>query len=102
MAFGISRKELHRWKHEIDLGNIAFLTHFWLDDRFPNSHCVTKVGCKDTNKLAQWGTRYGLKREWIHHYKQYPHFDLMGNIQMSILKEYGLEDHIERFKIQKT
>lgn len=101
MAFGISRKELHKWKYDIDQGNISFLTHFWLDDRFPDSHCVTKVGCNDIEKLAKWGAHYGLKKELIHHYKHYPHFDLMGTTQMNILKEYGLDDHIERFKLHK-
>ena len=47
MAFGISRKELTEWKQAIDQGKIAFITHYWLDERFPGINTVTKVGCKD-------------------------------------------------------
>ncbi len=99
MAFGISRQELLKWKKDVERGNIAFLTHFWLDNRFPTSHSVTKVGCKDIDKLAEWGMNYGLKREWIHHYKHFPHFDLLGETQMKVLKDYGLHEHIKRFKL---
>ena len=99
MAFGISRKELIKWKEEVQKGEISFLTHFWLDDRFPNSHCVTKVGCKDIEKLANWGKKFGLNKDWIHHYDNYPHFDLLGEIQLKILKFYGLDDHIKRFNL---
>jgi hypothetical protein len=101
MAFGISRKELVRWKEAVDRGEISFLTHFWIDDRFPNSHCVTKAGCKDIEKLANWGAQFGLKKEWIHYNEKYPHFDLLGDIQLKILKHYGLDDQIKRFKLHK-
>ena len=37
MAFGITRKELGRWKRDVSEGKIAFLTHYWLDDRFPEA-----------------------------------------------------------------
>ncbi|PGT81335.1 MULTISPECIES: hypothetical protein [Bacillaceae] len=99
MAFGISRSELTRWKEEVEKGEISFLTHFWLDERFPTIHCVTKVGCSDINKLKNWGASFGLKKEWIHFYKEYPHFDIMGETQLRILKHYGLNDHIVRFKL---
>jgi hypothetical protein len=99
MAFGISRKELVQWQEEVTRGEISFLTHFWLDDRFPESHCVTKAGCKDLKKLADWGTQFGLKKEWIHHNELYPHFDLLGKIQVKVLNHYGLDDHIKRFKL---
>ncbi|GER70267.1 hypothetical protein BpJC7_15700 [Weizmannia acidilactici] len=55
MAFGIKRKQIQEWKAAIDRGEIAFLTHFWLDDRFPEAKSVTKVGCNDLGKLAEWG-----------------------------------------------
>ncbi|MFV2045773.1 hypothetical protein ACEWK1_00210 [Metabacillus sp. YM-086] len=99
MAFGISRSELTRWKEEVEKGEISFLTHFWLDDRFPTIHCVTKVGCADINKLKKWGASFDLKQEWIHFYKEYPHFDIMGETQLKVLKHYGLNDHIARFKL---
>ncbi|WP_226665374.1 hypothetical protein [Metabacillus litoralis] len=101
MAFGISRNELTKWKKDVLRGEIAFLTHFWVDDRFPNSHCVTKVGCHDIEKLVNWGKQFGLKKEWIHHYDQFPHFDLLGEKQFEILKHYDLEDHIDKFNIHQ-
>jgi hypothetical protein len=101
MAFGISRTELTKWKQEVERGDISFLTHFWLDERFPSIHCVTKVGCQDIEKLAKWGASFGLKKEWIHIYKEYPHYDLMGETQLTILRHYGLEDHIKKFKLHK-
>lgn len=95
MAFGIKRQDLNRWKEKIDQGEIAFLTHYWLDDRFPGCKTVTKVGCKDLDKLANWGKKYDLKREWIdQRQKGYSHFDLLGEIQVKILKKEGLFDHI--------
>ncbi|TXC91773.1 hypothetical protein FS935_05140 [Metabacillus litoralis] len=100
MAFGITRQELTNWKKDVIQGEIAFLTHYWLDDRFPDSHCVTKVGCANVEKLAKWGSQFGLKKEWIHHYDLFPHFDLLGEKQFLILKHYGLEDHIKKFKLK--
>lgn len=95
MAFGIKRKELNEWKQKIDSGEIAFLTHYWLDDRFPGFRTVTKVGCNDLEKLAQWGKRYGLKKEWIDHRRDgYSHFDLIGEKQKEILLKEGLIEHI--------
>ena len=95
MAFGIKRHELIEWKRKIDGGEIAFLTHYWLDDRFPGYTTVTKVGCHDLEKLAQWGMKYGLKKEWIDHRRDgYSHFDLIGPKQKDILKKEGQFEHI--------
>ncbi|MDR7001709.1 hypothetical protein [Neobacillus niacini] len=95
MAFGIRRDELNEWKRKIDRGEIAFLTHYWLDDRFPGDKTVTKVGCNDLEKLAEWGRKYGLKKEWIDHRKDgYSHFDLLGERQKEILQTEGLLKHI--------
>ncbi len=80
---------------KIDQGEIAFLTHFWLDDRFPDSKTVTKVGCSDLEKLIQWGRQYGLKPEWLDIRQDgYSHFDLLGQKQREILTNEGLIDHI--------
>ncbi|KAB7671116.1 hypothetical protein [Bacillus sp. B1-b2] len=93
MAFGIKRSDVKRWKEEIDQGNIAFLTHYWLDDRFPGCKTVTKVGCSDLAKLADWGKQHGLKKEWIHHRKDgYSHFDLLGDTQKRILEKEGISN----------
>ena len=54
MAFGVKREELQRWKQDVEAGKIAFLTHYWIDDRFPGCNTVTKVGCCDLEKLAKW------------------------------------------------
>jgi hypothetical protein len=95
LAFGITKEELRRWKNDIESGKIAFLTHYWLDDRFPGCKTVTKVGCNDIEKLKKWGEKYGLKPEWIHMRKDgYSHFDLLGEKQIEILEKEGLEDHI--------
>lgn len=86
MAFGIKREELREWKKKIDRGEIAFLTHYWVDDRFPGCKTVTKVGCKDLTILAEWGLKYGLKKEWIHIRQDgYSHFDLIGEKEKEIL-----------------
>ncbi|PLR78581.1 hypothetical protein CU633_04965 [Bacillus sp. V3-13] len=94
MAFGINRQELQEWKKKIAAGEIAFLTHYWLDERFPGCNTVTKVGCSNIGKLAKWGAKYNLKPEWIHHRKDFPHFDLLGSRQVEILKAEGLFEHI--------
>lgn len=91
MAFGIKRADVEKWKQQIDDGQIAFLTHYWLDDRFPGCTTVTKVGCSDLTKLIEWGMQYGLKEEWIHHRKDgYSHFDLLGDTQKRILQKEGI------------
>lgn len=101
MAFGIKRHELVEWKLKIEAGDIAILTHYWQDPRFPGATSVTKVGCLDIVSLAEWGTRYGLKEEWIDHKEGYPHFDLFGEIQERVLREEGMEDQYIRFVYKK-
>jgi hypothetical protein len=95
MAFGIKRMELNEWKRKIDHGEIAFLTHYWLDPRFPGYKTVTKVGCADLEKLAEWGKKHQLHPNWIHHRRDgYSHFDLIGEKQRDILLKEGLQEHI--------
>lgn len=98
MAFGIKRKELTWWKEKVKNGEIAFLTHYWEDPRFPAATSVTKVGCNDIDRLIQWGKQYGLKKEWIH-YTTYPHFDLFEERQREILYKEKMFDHIRRFNL---
>lgn len=97
MAFGITKADIRKWKSDIDAGKIAFLTHYWLDDRFPACKTVTKVGASDLNQLILWGKQYGLKPEWIHHRKDgYSHYDLLGDKQIEIMRLEGKEEHIWR------
>ena len=96
MAFGITKTELNNWKQAIDQGQIAFLTHYWLDDRFPDCNSVTKVGCCDLAKLAKWGKKYQFKERWIHHRRDgYSHFDLLGDKQLEVLAKEGLLDQVK-------
>ncbi|MDR7072273.1 hypothetical protein [Fictibacillus barbaricus] len=97
MAFGINKHELKNWKKEVRAGNIAFITHFWMDPRFPGEKSVTKVGCNDLNKLTLWGERHGLKAEWIHKREAYPHFDLIGDKQRLIMKKEGRFNELKKF-----
>jgi hypothetical protein len=97
MAFGIKRDELIAWKEAVSNGEIAFLTHYWIDERFPGCKTVTKAGCSDIEKLSRWGKRYGLKREWIDMRDDYPHFDLFGKHEREILLNEGLSAQLERF-----
>ncbi len=91
MAFGIKRHELAEWKAKIRKGEIAFLTHYWIDERFPGCKTVTKAGCRDIGKLAEWGRKYGLSPEWIDNRKpEYPHFDLFGMKQEEVLEKEGI------------
>ncbi|NBJ69911.1 MULTISPECIES: hypothetical protein [Clostridia] len=99
MAFGISRKELTTWKQKVKAGEVAFLTHFWLDERFPDCNTVTKVGCIDIQKLALWGKSYDLPPEWIDQKDGFPHFDLFGEKQKYILEQEGEWQQIERFQL---
>ena len=101
MAFGITRSELINWKLQVSQREIAFLTHFWHDKRFPHYSTVTKVGCSSVEKLIQWGKQHELSSEWIHHGK-YPHFDLMGKRQYIILLNEGLTNHIEKFNLMEN
>lgn len=97
MAFGIKRTELESWKKAVRRGDIAFLTHYWLDERFPGCNTVTKVGCSEIDRLINWGTQYGLKPEWIDYKKSYPHFDLFGHFQVTIMQKEGMLDQLQRF-----
>lgn len=99
MAFGIDRKEILRWKNEINAGKIAFLTHYWIDNRFPGCTTVTKVGCKNVDQLISWGEPYGLMPQWIDHKLNYPHFDLFGEKQSEILRKEKQWEQIERFRL---
>lgn len=97
MAFGIKRDELHQWKKQVADGEIAFLTHYWVDERFPGCKTVTKAGCKDLEKLAEWGRKYGLKAEWMDLRGNYPHFDLFGEQQQRIMAAEGMSKQLEKF-----
>ena len=97
MAFGIKRDELMAWKKAVSSGEIAFLTHYWIDERFPGCKTVTKAGCADIEKLSEWGKRYGLKPEWIDMRDDFPHFDLFGEHERNILLNEGLSDQLNRF-----
>lgn len=99
MAFGIDRNTLNAWKQSVLGGNISFLTHYWIDDRFPGCHTVTKVGCSNQRKLITWGEKYGLRKEWIHDDPQFPHFDLVGERQKSILEKEGQWEQIKKFNL---
>ncbi|RDI45843.1 hypothetical protein [Falsibacillus pallidus] len=99
MAFGIDRQTVRQWKRKIDNGEIAFLTHYWIDERFPGCKTVTKVGCRDLDKLAEWGAQYGLKKAWIDIRKDgYSHFDLLGDKEKEILHKEGLEEQLTPFR----
>ncbi|MCM3719594.1 hypothetical protein [Fictibacillus phosphorivorans] len=97
MAFGINRAQLNKWKSEVESGEISFLTHYWLDPRFPHEKSVTKVGCKDLKKLTAWGRKYGLQKEWIHERDAYPHFDLIGDKQRIIMEKEGRMEELKKF-----
>ncbi|MFC4023047.1 hypothetical protein ACFOUV_04355 [Oceanobacillus longus] len=99
MAFGLKRSELISWKKNVENGEIDFLTHFWIDDRFPGCNTVTKVGCSDIDKLKNWGKSYGLHEQWIHRDEKYPHFDLFGDYQKEVLQKENKWDQIEKFKL---
>lgn len=99
MAFGIDRQELRTWKNQVDKGEIAFLTHYWIDKRFPQATSVTKVGCSDLQLLVDWGKQYNLEAKWIHR-SRFPHFDLFGEKQKEVLLGEGCYDHIKRFLLR--
>lgn len=100
MAFGVQREELETWKKAVKDGEIAFLTHYWLDERFPGCKTVTKAGCAKVDKLIEWGKQYGLKPEWIDMRNDYPHFDLFGKHERTVLENEGLTDQLERFGLR--
>ncbi|MHA6483689.1 hypothetical protein ACX1C1_17515 [Paenibacillus sp. strain BS8-2] len=99
MAFGITRHEMNEWKAAVARGEIAFITHYWLDPRFPWMTTVTKVGCADLDKLSRWCEVNGLHPQYIHARDQYPHFDLIGPKQVEILKREQLFQQLERFRL---
>jgi hypothetical protein len=100
MAFGIKKYELMNWKKKVIEGNnIAFLTHYWLHPRYSGITTVTKAGCADIDRLVEWGRSYGLKKEWIHLHDEFPHFDLIGDMQKEILHKEELLEHLKRFNI---
>jgi len=100
MAFGVKRPELIAWKQAVTSGQIAYLTHYWLDDRFPNCNTVTKVGCNDLDKLKAWGNQYQLSPHWIHLDPKHPHYDLFGEKQVEILQAEGKFDQLQRFSLE--
>ncbi|PZD96046.1 hypothetical protein DNH61_09000 [Paenibacillus sambharensis] len=100
MAFGLKRQELREWKAKVSAGEIAFITHYWLEPRFPGIRTVTKVGCADVDKLKRWCHDNGLNPAYIHYRERYPHFDLIGHKQTEILLREGLADQLKRFGIR--
>ncbi|ANE46068.1 hypothetical protein SY83_06980 [Paenibacillus swuensis] len=99
MAFGIKRAELTAWKNTVASGNIAFLTHYWVEPRFPGIRTVTKVGCSDLRRLKAWCVENGLNPAYIHHREAYPHFDLIGPKQKEIMRKEQLWEQLERFGV---
>ncbi len=99
MAFGINRSELNAWKEAVSMGEIAYLTHYWLDPRFPGIKTVTKVGCSDLKRLTAWCEQHGLNPRYIHHRPPFPHFDLLGPKQREILEQEQQWDQLERFRM---
>jgi len=99
MAFGINREELSQWKAAVNRGEIAYLTHYWVDPRFPNINTVTKVGCADLERLSEWCIANQLPPKYIHYRTMFPHFDLIGPKQRDILIQEQLWLHLERFGI---
>ncbi|YCA45355.1 hypothetical protein M1E11_09300 [Bacillus sp. JZ8] len=97
MAFGIKRKELENWKRAVEEGEIAFLTHYWLDDRFPNAKTVTKVGCSNIERLIAWGKKYDLPKKAVDNRSGYPHFDLLEEKQIEIMTKENRLDQLKRF-----
>ncbi|MFC5700352.1 hypothetical protein ACFPVX_03570 [Cohnella faecalis] len=97
MAFGIRRQELQQWKDRVTRGEIAYLTHYWLDPRFPDSRTVTKVGCANVERLAAWCEENGLPSRYIHRRDAYPHFDLFGPKQAEVLLRAGEWEQLRRF-----
>ncbi|CAM5790654.1 MULTISPECIES: hypothetical protein [Brevibacillus] len=99
MAFGISREELNEWKQSVSRGEIAFITHYWHDPRFPGIRTVTKVGCSDRQRLTDWCVANGLNPVYIHDRPPFPHFDLMGPKQKEILEKENQWEQVTRFRL---
>ncbi len=101
MAFGVKRAELNAFKEKAMRGEIAILTHYWLDERFPSSKTVTKVASSDIDVLKAWGKKYQLPEAYIDFgHDHLPHFDLFGEIQLSVLKNEAKWDQINRFHLE--
>ncbi|WP_280771909.1 hypothetical protein [Salipaludibacillus daqingensis] len=94
MAFGVTKSELFRWKEKARQGKVSFLTHFWYDTRFPQYKTVTKAACVNRETLVLWGEKHGLKEKWIHEREEFPHFDLIGDIEKQILVKEGYEEKL--------
>lgn len=99
MAFGVTRQELTEWKQRVARGEIALLTHYWYDERFPDSRTVTKVGCSDLMRLEAWCGDQGLNPAYIHRRDPFPHFDLIGPRQRIVLEQLGRQDIIDKFRL---
>jgi hypothetical protein len=99
VAFGITREELEKWKEAVSRGEIAFLTHFWIDPRFPDITTVTKVGCANLEVLSEWCAANGLNPKYIHNRPPFPHFDLIGPKQKEILKKENMWEQLKRFRL---
>lgn len=99
MAFGVTREELNVWKRDVSMGKIAYLTHYWIEPRYPGMKTVTKVGCSDLARLTDWCRQHGLPPEYIHNRSPFPHFDLIGPKQIEILRGEQLWEQLERFKL---
>jgi hypothetical protein len=99
MAFGISRTEMNDWKQKVSRGVIAFLTHYWIDERFPEITTVTKAGCSNITRLRECCFSNGLNPRHIHHRTDFPHFDLIGYKQKEILEKEQLWEQIARFRL---
>lgn len=97
MAFGVRREELEDWKRKVTAGEIAYLTHYWYEPRFPGVNTVTKVGCDDLDRLAAWCGRYGLNPAYIHKRQPFPHYDLIGAKQVEVLRLEGQWEQLKRF-----
>ena len=52
MAFGIKRSDLNAWKAAVQQGELAFLTQYWLDERFQHANTVTEAACQDMKQLV--------------------------------------------------
>ncbi|GFN30261.1 hypothetical protein [Paenibacillus xylaniclasticus] len=99
MAFGVNRRELQEWKRRVCNGEIAVMTHYWYDERFPGNRSVTKVGCSDLDRLSDWCRSNGLEPKYIHQREHYPHFDVIGPKQREVLERMGRHDLIEKFEL---
>jgi hypothetical protein len=100
MAFGIKRAELQAWKDSVSRGEISFLTHYWVDSRYPDITTVTKVGCADLARLKAWCASHKLPARYIHNRSPFPHFDLLGSRQYEILRQEQQWEQISRFKLK--